>query len=109
MNFPRMFRQLLRTLRPKKTRQPWKSYTYRPEPSSIHAKVIGAFVPGYVRVCIGTGMGMMDGGKDIEVPIEQIPVDLRMPNSEFMLLFDAGHQISGVERIPKPRFGAGNV
>jgi hypothetical protein len=97
-------RRLFESLNEKTTRrQP--PPTLRPEPKSIHTKVIGAFVPGHVRVCMGYGVGMLDGGVDIEVPIEHIPLDLRVPNSEFMLQFDAEHKITGIERIASPRFG----
>jgi len=75
----------------------------------IHAKVIGALHPGQVTVRIGTGSGMLDGGIDREVPIDLIPIELRMPDSEFMLLFEAKHQPLGIERLAGPWFGEGNV
>lgn len=75
----------------------------------IHAKVIGALHPGQVTVRIGTGMGMLDFGLDREVPIELIPLELRIPNSEFMLLYDTKKELAGIERIEKPIFGGGKV
>jgi hypothetical protein len=75
----------------------------------IHAKVIGALHPEQITVRVGTGIGMLDFGVDREVPIELIPLELRIPNSEFMLVYDTAKKLSGIERIEKPIFGGGNV
>ena len=75
----------------------------------IHAKVIGALHRDQVTVRIGTGSGMLNGGIDMDIPIELIPIELRIPNSEFMLVFDATRKPSGIARIASPWFGAGNV
>jgi hypothetical protein len=36
-----------------------------------------------LRVIVGVGIGMMDGGVETDLPIGQVPEDLRAPNSEF--------------------------
>lgn len=56
--------------------------------------------PGYLRVILYPGSGMADGGFPMEVPYEEIPVDLRMPNCKFTLLFNGYDRtkIVGIER-----------
>jgi hypothetical protein len=42
---------------------------------------------------------MADGGIPHEVPMDLVPLDLRMPNSEFTVVIDRTHwQFTGVER-----------
>ena len=52
------------------------------------ARVLGCLRNGEITVIVCPGMGMVDGGTPTEIPIHMIPIDLRMPNSEFDLLFD---------------------
>jgi hypothetical protein len=50
-------------------------------------------------VVVGAGSGVADGGIHLDVPIGVVPVDLRMPNSEFTLLADPrDDRFVGVER-----------
>ncbi|MDJ0747208.1 MAG: hypothetical protein QNJ32_28230 [Xenococcaceae cyanobacterium MO_167.B27] len=52
-------------------------------------KVIGlSSYPGSIRVILGYGYAFADGGIEDDIKIECIPQDLRMPNSEFMLVWD---------------------
>ena len=63
------------------------------------AKVLASLRPGFLTVFIGYGQGLADGGIPYEVPIDDIPFDLRLPNSEFTAIIDpANRQIIGVER-----------
>jgi hypothetical protein len=64
------------------------------------ARVLGCLCPGYVRVIVLPGYGMSDGGIPHDIPLDLVPFDLRLPNSEFMLLLDrtVGRFI-GVERL----------
>lgn len=63
------------------------------------AKVLGCLRPGYLTVFLGYGVGMMDGGIPTDIPIDLVPSDLRMPNSEFIVVLDrVNSQITGVER-----------
>ncbi|QDV15466.1 hypothetical protein Pan153_00800 [Gimesia panareensis] len=62
------------------------------------AKVLASLRPGYLTVYFGYGQGLADGGIPHEVPIDDIPFDLRLPNSEFTLILDCNGQILGVER-----------
>lgn len=54
----------------------------------LRTKVIGCLLPGQLRVNMGYDLGMMDFGHEIEIPIESVPPNLRLPNSEFWLRFD---------------------
>jgi hypothetical protein len=54
-------------------------------PIRILVRVIGVLSPGYVRVIVGPGLGMMDGGREQDYPAELIPSDLRVPNAEFFV------------------------
>ncbi len=63
-------------------------------------KVIASLRPGYLTVIYGYGYGHIDGGVAKDISIACIPQDLRMPNSEFILVCDrqTGDAI-GIERI----------
>ncbi|MDJ0533617.1 MAG: hypothetical protein QNJ70_14210 [Xenococcaceae cyanobacterium MO_207.B15] len=63
-------------------------------------KVIGpSSYPGSIRVILGYGYGHIDGGVEDDIKINLIPQDLRMPNSEFVLVWDkATGKIIRVER-----------
>ncbi|MCF4966637.1 hypothetical protein [Nostoc sp. CMAA1605] len=67
---------------------------------NIPVKVLGCLKPGEITVIALPGVGMVDGGILWEIPTEMIPVSLRMPNSEFIVVCD---RQSGnfIEIIPK--------
>ena len=52
------------------------------------AKVLACLRPGYLTVFVGHGLGMANGGIPHEVPMDLVPFDLRMPNSEFTVVLD---------------------
>jgi len=63
------------------------------------ARVFACLRPGFLTVIVGAGSGMADGGIHLDVPTDVVPIDLRLPNSEFTLLVDPqDHQFVGVER-----------
>jgi hypothetical protein len=63
------------------------------------ARVLACLRPGYLTVLVGSGYGMADGGIPHELPMDLMPFDLRMPNSEFTVLLDrASGRFIGVER-----------
>lgn len=68
--------------------------------SEFPARVLGPASPGFLRVIIGPGIGMLDGGLEIDLPVNQIPEDLRLPNSEFMVVQhrERGFQVSSPKR-----------
>jgi hypothetical protein len=51
-------------------------------------RVIGSLRSGFITVIFGVGQGMSDGGISLEIPIDIVPVDLRVPNSEFVVVID---------------------
>lgn len=54
----------------------------------IPARVLACLSRETITVILWPGMGLADGGIPIELPIAVVPPDLRMPNSEFDLIFD---------------------
>ncbi|MEH2105938.1 hypothetical protein [Nostoc sp.] len=52
----------------------------------IPVQVLGCLKPGIITVIAFPGVGMLDGGLPMELPTEMIPVELRMPNSEFIVV-----------------------
>ncbi|MGK7895678.1 MAG: hypothetical protein AB4372_19205 [Xenococcus sp. (in: cyanobacteria)] len=51
-------------------------------------KVIASLRPGFLTVIVGYGYGHVDGGVIQDISTNNIPQDLRMPNSEFILVRD---------------------
>jgi hypothetical protein len=47
----------------------------------VPASVFAALAPGTLRLTLFPGLGMADGGIPLDVPVEDIPPDLRMPNT----------------------------
>ncbi|MBE9006199.1 hypothetical protein IQ259_14325 [Fortiea sp. LEGE XX443] len=54
----------------------------------VPVQVLGCLRPGIITVIGFPGVGMVDGGNFMHIPTELIPVDLRMPNSEFIVVCD---------------------
>lgn len=52
------------------------------------ARVLGCFQNGEITVILCAGIGLAGGGDRETLPAQMIPIDLRMPNSEFDVLFD---------------------
>lgn len=69
-------------------------------PYKLHAKVLGCLAPGKLTIVLGPDIGLLDGGIPIEIPMEIVPFDLRMPNSRFYVVQDfAGGEIVSIERV----------
>jgi len=64
----------------------------------LPTRVIGCVEAGTLRIKVGVGIGMLDGGMEMNVPVEAIPPDLRMPNSQFLVSFAPDKSLI-VERI----------
>ena len=60
-------------------------------PVKVPARVIGPAGPGYLRVILRPDQDHPEGDTHTDVPVETIPFDLRLPNSEFMVLLEDGH------------------
>ena len=56
--------------------------------SHIPARVLGCLKTGTLMVIVLPGYGLADGGILMEIAMEIVPFDLRMPNSEFDVVFD---------------------
>lgn len=52
----------------------------------IPVQVLGCLKPGIITVIAFPGAGMLDGGLPMDLPTEMVPVELRMPNSEFIVV-----------------------
>ncbi|WP_199290454.1 hypothetical protein [Leptolyngbya sp. FACHB-36] len=52
------------------------------------ARVLGCLRNGEITVILCPGIGLADGGDQETLSAQMIPTDLRMPNSEFDVLFD---------------------
>jgi hypothetical protein len=55
----------------------------------VPARVLACLSRTHITVILHPDVGLADGGVEIVIPIEVVPLDLRMPNSEFDMLFDA--------------------
>jgi hypothetical protein len=74
------------------------------------ARVLACLRPGYLRVIVHPGVGLADGGIQTDVPMDLIPFDLRMPNSEFILVLDQLYRrYIGVERLDEDEQGKGSM
>jgi hypothetical protein len=54
----------------------------------LSVKVLGCLRDGEITIILLPGNGFVDGGIIEVLPADMIPVDLRMPNSEFDVLLD---------------------
>lgn len=52
------------------------------------ARVLGCLRDGEITIILCAGIGLADGGDQQEIPTQGVPIDLRMPNSKFDVLFD---------------------
>lgn len=65
-------------------------------------KVIASLHPGSLRVIIGYGYVYINGGIEENIKSDRIPQDLRIPNSEFILVWNnETGEIIKVERLNK--------
>jgi hypothetical protein len=71
-----------------------------PNEIRIRAKVLGCLHDGYLQVIVGYGCGLLDGGVPREIPMDVVPIDLRMPNSAFYIIQDRSRpEITRIERM----------
>jgi hypothetical protein len=54
-----------------------------PPAPRVLVRVIGCLSPGFVRVVVGPGVGMLDGGLEQDWPDAWVPAPARRPNGEF--------------------------
>jgi hypothetical protein len=53
--------------------------------TGVLIRVIACLSPGWWRVTVGPGVGMLDGGFDQDWPEAYVPVMARRPNGEFYI------------------------
>ena len=54
----------------------------------VPAIVLGRVQEWTLRILLGPGQGQLDGGAPWEVPLELVPPELRMPNTELEVMLD---------------------
>lgn len=54
----------------------------------VPAVVFACLLPGELRIMMLPGVGLADGGAPRDVPIDLIPLELRMPNTPLWLKLD---------------------
>lgn len=54
----------------------------------VPAVVFACLIPGEIRVILHPGVGLAEGGAPRDVPVDQIPFELRMPNTPLWIQFD---------------------
>ena len=69
-------------------RQPPKVHEMR-----FRTRVIAALRPGTIRIWVGIGDGLADGGWENDVPAALIPRHLQAPNSEFYVAYGPNHEM----------------
>lgn len=74
--------------------------TNSPTILKTRARVLGYVSPNYLRIIMAPGVGLADGGIHNDLPLELVPPELRIPNSEFFVYLDVvQHEFVGVERL----------
>jgi hypothetical protein len=64
-------------------------------PMAVLVGVIASLSPGWWRVVVGPGVGMLNGGSEQDWPEAWVPLEARCPNKEFRI---SGF-VDGVPRI----------
>jgi hypothetical protein len=54
-------------------------------PGCVPCRVIAKLQPRTWRVIVGIGIGHMDGGQEMDLDEDDLPVAVRRPNAEFYL------------------------
>lgn len=67
----------------------------------VPAVVFASLVRGELRLLLHPGSGFANGGAEYDVPIDKIPMDLRIPNSKVWVKLDEAMNIVHVWRREK--------
>jgi hypothetical protein len=54
----------------------------------IPAEVFACLIPGEMQIILGPGLGLANGGAPLDVPMELIPFELRVPNTPLWVQMD---------------------
>ena len=63
---------------------------------SIPAIVFASLTPGEIRILLHPGSGMAQGGAPRDIPIQIVPLNLRMPNTPLWVKLDEGMNVVSV-------------
>lgn len=64
----------------------------------IPAVVFACLIPGEFRIMLHPGVGLADGGSPLDVPVDEIPFDLRVPNTPIWVQLDDSFRIMRIWR-----------
>ena len=56
----------------------------------VPARVVYVSSRNTIQILLAPGQGAADGGIPVEIPLELVPVELRMPNSELLVTLRNG-------------------
>lgn len=72
------------------------SAKYRPEQLRVPAVVFACLLNGELRITLFPGVGLADGGVPRDVPVELIPLELRLPNTKLWVQLDESLRVESV-------------
>jgi hypothetical protein len=64
----------------------------------VPASVFGCLVPGELRVTLHPGDGFADDGFPFHIPVEEVPQDLRLPNTPIWIQFGENWKVLRIWR-----------
>lgn len=70
----------------------------REQNQSAPATVVGCLKAGELRLLLWPGYGMADGGIPVDIPIEEMPLDLHMPNTKLWVTIDVSGNVGRISR-----------
>jgi hypothetical protein len=68
----------------------------------VPAVVFSSLQPGEIRLILHPGAGLAGGGAPRDIPVAQIPQDLRTPNTPLWIHFDEDWNVVRVWRREEP-------
>jgi hypothetical protein len=67
----------------------------------VPAVVFGCLLPSELRITLCPGHGMADGGAPCDVPMDIVPIELRIPNTPLWVQFDDNQSVVRIWRREK--------
>jgi hypothetical protein len=68
-------------------------------PGAVLVRVIALLSPGYARVVVGPGVGLLAGGSEQDWPLDWLPPGCRRANAEVWWVGDPGRRPPVVEPV----------
>jgi len=69
----------------------------------VRAQVVGPGAPGHLKVILGVPSSMLDSGVLVDLPVEMIPFDCRLPKKRFIAIRAGGRCIRAEPEAEPPR------